>query len=249
MPQHPVQSGQRPPSTAAPGAEGGSGFSALSLAIIALGAIAAAAFLLNYLVSSPATLPGKLRREPISLPNFVPPPRGERSASAVAPALSRAATDEPTAPALTRAARERDAQMAEVPHPQPAQLIAAQQIAKARREELRREDAARAAVERERQAAIERARLQPIVPSLAPSGRVIQLGVFASQGAGEVAARTYRFRYRGLLSTLPKAVTPYRPVGAQRTVYRVQYVVPNQAYAEIVCQRLRAAGKSCTVIY
>lgn len=207
--------------------------SPLTIGVIALIAIAAATILLTYIVSGPVPAP-ELPPDPMAVTDTpLPPPSGAPPAPAKV-----------TAPALSRFAREEAAaavDQAAPPAPRPAQLIAARRIADNRREELRREEVASLAAER--------AKLRPIAPRLAPPGRVVFLGTFATKQQGEAAAKRYRFRYRGLLATLPKAVTPFKPTGTAPIVYRVQFVVPNQAYAEITCQRLRAAGKSCTVIY
>ncbi|MEO5641273.1 MAG: hypothetical protein ABIQ98_05850 [Sphingomicrobium sp.] len=86
-------------------------------------------------------------------------------------------------------------------------------------------------------------------PRIAASGRVVQLGAYRTVREAEAAAQLFRYKYRGLLATLPKAVLPFRPKGTRRMFYRVQFVVPSQAYAEVTCQRLRAAAKTCIVVY
>ena len=86
-------------------------------------------------------------------------------------------------------------------------------------------------------------------PKAAPSGRVVQLGAYHSVREAEAAAQLFRYKYRGLLASLPKAVLPFRPKGARKMFYRVQFVTPSQAYSEVTCQRLRAAAKTCIVVY
>ena len=86
-------------------------------------------------------------------------------------------------------------------------------------------------------------------PKLAPSGRVVQLGAYHSAREAEAAAQRFRYKYRGLLTALPKAVLPFRPKGTQKMFYRVQFITPSQAYSEVTCQRLRAAAKTCIVVY
>ena len=86
-------------------------------------------------------------------------------------------------------------------------------------------------------------------PKIAPPGRVVQLGAYHSASEAEAAAQLFRYKYRGLLEALPKAVLPFRPKGTRRMFYRVQFVTPSQAYAEVTCQRLRAAAKTCIVVY
>ncbi len=144
-----------------------------------------------------------------------------------------------TAPALSRAARE---EAAAAPHPMPEQLRAAREIAETRREQ-------------------EVARVAPAPPAppapptpayaprLAPPGRVVQLGAYDSAREAEKKAQLFRARYGDLLAALPKAVLPSRAAGAKRFYYRVQFIAPNQAYAEVTCQRLRAARQSCIVLY
>ncbi len=86
-------------------------------------------------------------------------------------------------------------------------------------------------------------------PKLAPPGRVVQLGAYHNAAEAEAAAQLFRYKYRGLLEALPKAVLPFRPKGTRKMFYRVQFVTPSQAYAEVTCQRLRAAAKTCIVVY
>jgi len=86
-------------------------------------------------------------------------------------------------------------------------------------------------------------------PRIAASGRVVQLGAYRTVREAEAAAQLFRYKYRGLLESLPKAVLPFRPKGTRRMFYRVQFIVPSQAYAEVTCQRLRAAAKTCIVVY
>ena len=93
------------------------------------------------------------------------------------------------------------------------------------------------------------ARPAVFTPRLAPPGRVVQLGAYGTMEQAEAAAVVFRFRYRGLLQSLPQAVIPFRPPGSAKLFYRVQFIVPSQAYAEVTCQRLRAAAKSCIVVY
>ncbi|MEO6247823.1 MAG: SPOR domain-containing protein [Sphingomicrobium sp.] len=90
---------------------------------------------------------------------------------------------------------------------------------------------------------------QAYSPRIAAPGRVVQLGAYRSVAEAEDAAQRFRYKYRGLLAPLPKAVLPFRPKNARRMFYRVQFVTPSQAYAEVTCQRLRAAAKTCIVVY
>jgi hypothetical protein len=104
---------------------------------------------------------------------------------------------------------------------------------------------------REAQVDIHRGETPPVAfsPKVAPSGRVVQLGAYQSIREAEAAAQLFRYKYRGLLASLPKAVLPFRPKGARKMFYRVQFVTPSQAYSEVTCQRLRAAAKTCIVVY
>jgi hypothetical protein len=220
----------------------GSGPRPLMLAVVGLGAVAIAWVALDRTVSR---LPAVVHHETpdlatIPLPVPPPPPReqvAEEQAPATAPALSRFAQERAEAAASSTSTRT-SRSAGQAPHPMPEQLRAARRIAEERRIERNREEQARVA----------RA-TTPQPRRLAPSGRVVQLGVYDNAQAARSATNRFRYRYRGLLATLPAAVVPFRPPGARQAVYRVQFVVPNQAYAEITCQRLRAAQKACTVIY
>ena len=86
-------------------------------------------------------------------------------------------------------------------------------------------------------------------PRVGLPGRVVQLGAYNSVRDAEAAAVKFRYKYRGLLEALPKAVLPFRLKGSRKMFYRVQFVTPSQAYAEVTCQRLRAAKKTCIVVY
>jgi hypothetical protein len=86
-------------------------------------------------------------------------------------------------------------------------------------------------------------------PTVAQSGRVVQLGAYQSVHEAEAAAQLFRYKYRGLLEALPKAVLPFRPKATRKLFYRVQFITPSQAYSEVTCQRLRAAAKTCIVVY
>lgn len=211
----------------------------LTLAIIGLLAVAIAWFALDRTVSR---MPSR-GVHPLAEPSAVvvtpsPAPRTELPAASgvTAPALSRVAREREEAKSVTSAANATPA----APHPMPEQLAAASRIAATRRAEREREDLARVADAPVRSGAPAR---------LAPPGRAVQLGVYDSAQQARAAAKRFRYRYRGLLASLPDAVLPYRPAGSPRAGYRVQFVVPSQAYAEITCQRLRAAQKACVVIY
>jgi hypothetical protein len=148
------------------------------------------------------------------------------------PALARAA--EAPRP-VTKAVRVASAGASPSPglHLSDEQIRAVRKIAREARVQVHRGEAPRAAYS----------------PTIAPSGRVVQLGAYHSVREAEAAAQLFRYKYRGLLETLPKAVLPFRPKGARKTIYRVQFVTPSQAYSEVTCQRLRAAAKTCIVVY
>lgn len=162
-----------------------------------------------------------------------------------APAIAAPVVDPPlqteVAPALARVEAERSrSQIAQAPpvlQLRPEQLRAVRQIAEEAEVAGRRNQASRAAVR------------PAFSPRIAPPGRAVQLGAYRSVAEAEAAAQAFRYKYRGLLATLPKAVLPFRPKSGRRMFYRVQFVTPSQAYAEVTCQRLRAAAKTCLVIY
>lgn len=228
----------------------GGGPGPMTLAIVGLGAVAIAWVALDRTVSR---LPAVVHHETpdlATIPLPAPPPAARREqvaqekASDTAPALSRFAREQEAATSGTdrsnRGSSTTGTTHSEAPHPMPEQLRAAKRIADDRRLER----------DREEQAQLAKLGVPPPQPRrVAPSGRVVQLGVYDNAQAARSATNRFRYRYRGLLATLPAAVLPYRAPGARQAVYRVQFVVPNQAYAEITCQRLRAAQKACTVIY
>lgn len=216
--------------------------------VLALGFIIATSFLVGRNLGSYRTphvvsvLPPS--RPPTPPPDFLKPSDGGEAATtnAVAPALSRlgqkGASAAEVAPPLARVE-----QVKEAPHPIPSQVREMQRVVHLERDRVERERVRVAANARLKRA------LPRYAPTLAPPGRVVQLGAYASVDEAESAAQLFRYRYRGLLAQIPKAVTPYRPAGSPKMFYRVQFIAPSQAYAEVTCQRLRAAGKSCMVIY
>lgn len=220
--------------------------------ILGLGFIIATSFLIGRNLGSYRT-PHVVSVLPPSRPVAPPPdflkPSAESppaTTNAVAPALSRLGQKSDAPPGRARAvapALEQAERVAEPPHPIPSQVREMQRIAQLERDRTERERARVAANARARRT------LPAYAPTLAPPGRVVQLGAYASVGEAENAAQLFRYRYRGLLAQIPKAVTPYRPAGSPKMFYRVQFIAPSQAYAEVTCQRLRAAGKSCMVIY
>ena len=209
------------------------------MALLAISLVAVAAFLLGR-GTGPQVAPLPARPLPMATaterpPATVPPSAVPNDADGTNPG---------EAPALARAAQEND-QIAPV-GPKAEQLSAATEIAANRR----REAALQEALEREA-AALRPPPPPPLppFPRFGPPGQVIQLGTYLTAAQAEAAATRFRERYRGLLSTLPTSVSPFRARGAKQSIYRVQFLTPSQAYSEIVCQRLRAAKKSCIVIY
>ena len=204
-------------------------------ALIALFAVAVAGLLLDRAIAPPP--PAEIATLPEARPMVLPVPESGSTAPPLAPALRHGTGDaQSAAPALSRAARE---QAAAAPHPMPEQLRAAHQIAETRRIEVARQ-------QREMPP-------PPPTPALSPrlaaSGHVIQLGAYDSAREAEAAAKLFRYRYRGLLETLPKAVSPSKAAGSEKYYYRVQFIAPAQANAEIICQRLRVVKQRCIVIY
>lgn len=222
-----------PPRAAAPGKRRRT--NPWPFALISLFAVAVAGLLLDRAIAPPP--PPEIATLPEARPAIIPAPEPSPAAPPLAPALRHGTGDAMgAAPALSRAARE---EAAAAPHPMPEQLRAARKIAETRRIEVARE-------QRE---------LPPppptpaLAPRLAPSGRVIQLGAYDSAREAEAAAQLFRYRYRGLLETLPKAVSPSKAAGSEKYYYRVQFIAPAQANAEIICQRLRVVKQRCIVIY
>lgn len=221
--------------------------------ILGLGFLVATSFLVGRNLGSYRT-PHVISVLPPSRPAVPPPdflkpaPRSQAATTSdVAPALSRlrqkggASTGilpGEVAPALAQAERA-----AEAPHPIASQVREMQRVVHLERDRAKRERARVVASTNAQRT------LPTYAPRLAPPGRVVQLGAYASVDEAESAAQVFRYRYRGLLAQVPKAVTPYRPAGSPKMYYRVQFIAPSQAYAEVTCQRLRAAGKSCIVIY
>jgi len=165
------------------------------------------------------------------------PARPTRPAIAAAPPA-----EQQTAPALARADAEsarsvrRTAPTGPILHLRPEQLRDVRRIA------------------REARVRVHRNRVPPKArvaysPRAGAPGRVVQLGAYRTAADAEAAAQKFRYKYRGLLAAVPKAVLPFRPKNSRRMFYRVQFVVPSQAYAEVTCQRLRAAAKTCIVVY
>ena len=224
-----------------PGARGMRWF--LSLLILAL--VAAGAFVLGKgsdpvpPISPPIAVPMP-RAAPVELlPPAAPP--ASVAPSTTPPALARVAgnNDAGTAPpAVTRVVHVVEARPEGGLHLTNAQVAALRRIAREAEVNVHRNQPAKAAPPR-----------VAFAPRVGPSGRVVQLGAYNSARDAEAAAQLFRYKYRGLLATLPKAVLPFRPKGTRKMFYRVQFVTPSQAYAEVTCQRLRAAAKTCIVLY
>ena len=224
-----------------PGARGMRWF--LSLLILAL--VAAGAFVLGKgsdpvaPSSTPIAVPMP-RAAPVGLPSPLAPST-LAAPSATPPALARVAGTDAAGtvpPAVTRVVHVVDERPAGGLHLTDAQVAALRKIAREAEVNVHRNQQAKATPPRVAYA-----------PRVGPSGRVVQLGAYNSARDAEAAAQLFRYKYRGLLATLPKAVLPFRPKGTRRMFYRVQFVTPSQAYAEVTCQRLRAAAKTCIVLY
>ena len=173
---------------------------------------------------------------PPVLPTALPPARP------VAPMTKSVVPQTQTPPALARVVAAEEGESAPVArirretpvlHLRPEQIRAVRRIASASLGRAPANAVARAAYS----------------PRVGPPGRVVQLGAYNTAGDAETAAAKFRYKYRGLLEPLPKAVLPFRPKGSRKMFYRVQFVTPSQAYAEVTCQRLRAAEKTCIVVY
>ena len=208
------------------------------IALLILALVSAGAFILGRGSDSSSPAPPPLAvtlppAQPVAHPVAAPVvPLPVEPVGKTPPALARAA--EAPRPA-TKAARVVSAAMPPGPglHLSNRQIRAVRKIVREAQVQVHRGAAPRAAYS----------------PTIAPSGRVVQLGAYHSVREAEAAAQLFRYKYRGLLETLPKAVLPFRPKGVRKTIYRVQFVTPSQAYSEVTCQRLRAAAKTCIVVY
>ena len=202
-------------------------------AILVVALVAAGAFLLGRGSDVPAW---PVTKPPLSTTRLAParPARPYPPLPQTPPALVRQ-----TAPALARVeaqtARARPA--APELHLRPEQVRAVRGIAREARIAVHRNAVPRAPVRK------------AYAPRIGAPGRVVQLGAYRSVAEAEDAAQRFRYKYRGLLATLPKAVLPFRPKNSRRFFYRVQFVTPSQAYSEVTCQRLRLAAKTCIVVY
>jgi len=200
----------------------------VSILIMAL--VAAGAFFLGRKDEAP---PPMKRVPPLATTPLAPARPALEDVSATAP--------QATAPALARADAESVRQgaaprPAPVLHLRPEQVRAVRRIAQAARVEVHRNT-------------LPEALRQAYSPRVGAPGLVVQLGAYRTVAEAEAAAQKFRYKYRGLLEPLPKAVMPFRPKDSRRMFYRVQFVTPSQAYAEVTCQRLRAAEKTCIVVY
>lgn len=198
----------------------------VSIVIVAL--IGVAAFLLGRkgevtLIPTPAQ---PLATTPLAPADPARPEVAPAPAQETAPALARADAES------ARGTRESRA----VLHLRPEQVRAVRRIASAARVQVHHNT-------------VPKVVRQAYSPRVGPPGRVVQLGAYNSVADAEAAAQKFRYKYRGLLAAVPKAVMPFRPKNSRRMFYRVQFIVPSQAYAEVTCQRLRAAAKSCIVVY
>ena len=186
--------------------------------------------------------PPPLVRPPLATAPLTPAPAAPANAVPVAappvaiqtaPALARAQAEIPRSREPHSTAAQREPAL----HLRPEQVRAVRQIVRTARVQVDRSAAPRALG-------------RPAYgPRAGPSGRVVQLGAYRSVAEAEASAQAFRYKYRGLLEPLPKAVLPFRLRNSNRMFYRVQFVTPSQVYSEVTCQRLRAAGKSCIVIY
>lgn len=80
-----------------------------------------------------------------------------------------------------------------------------------------------------------------------PRGRVIQLGAYSTPKQADAAWRSLVWRYP-YLGKKPKVIAPTPPVGGWQ-YYRLRLGTQTQAQSAVICQRLRARGQSCIVIY
>lgn len=227
-----------PPAAATPAArQPGSGLRWF-IALLILALVSAGAFVLGRGSDTSSPTPPPVA---VSLPPARPaaPPIAEPEAIPFAPPVGK------TPPALARAAE------ASPPVPRIVRIVAAPALPSGGLHLSNAQIRAVHKIVREAQVNVNRGQGQAVAfsPKVAPSGRVVQLGAYPSVREAEAAAQLFRYKYRGLLASLPKAVLPFRPRGTHKMFYRVQFVTPSQAYSEVTCQRLRAAAKTCIVVY
>ena len=90
-------------------------------------------------------------------------------------------------------------------------------------------------------------RVWPATVSEGANGRVVRIGAFGSRYNAKKGWWQIVRRYPGMRRL--KAVVA--PVPAPRTgkiYYRLQYGTTSQAHSEVLCQRMRAIRKTCTVV-
>lgn len=198
------------------------------VALMVAALIAAGAFILgrgSHVASPPPVLPTVLApARPLK-----PVPAPTLKSAQTPPALARVASKEAREAAPAAPGRHETPTL----HLRPEQVRAVRRIASSTHVRIHRDAVPRVAYS----------------PRVGLPGRVVQLGAYNSVRDAEAAAVKFRYKYRGLLEALPKAVLPFRLKGSRKMFYRVQFVTPSQAYAEVTCQRLRAAKKTCIVVY
>ncbi|RST31812.1 hypothetical protein HMF7854_13925 [Sphingomonas ginkgonis] len=90
--------------------------------------------------------------------------------------------------------------------------------------------------------------LYPIPLRAGPSGRAIQFGVYLTAEQADQSWRSILARWP-YLGSKPKIVLPNTPEVGKRILWRLQLRTDSQAQSLVICQRLRAAGQTCMVVY
>lgn len=94
----------------------------------------------------------------------------------------------------------------------------------------------------------QRATWYPIPLRAGPPGRAIQLGAYLSQRDAQAAWRAILTRWP-YLGTRPLLILPTPARAGRRMLWRIQLRTDSQAQSLVICQRLRATGQSCMLVY
>jgi len=108
---------------------------------------------------------------------------------------------------------------------------------------------ARPAATKKRPAARRPAQLQPWPAEVSAGayGRVARIGTFSSRLQAKRGWRQIVRHYPGM-RRLKAVVAPVPSLRNGRTYYRLQFGTTSQAHSEVLCQRMRIIGQSCTVV-
>ena len=90
-------------------------------------------------------------------------------------------------------------------------------------------------------------RLWPAIVSDGANGRVVRIGAYGSRLNAKKGWQQIVSRYPGM-RRLKAVVAPVPAPGSGKTYYRLQFGTTSQAHSEVLCQRMRAIRKTCTVV-